>query len=103
MGLGHFGKTNNCPARQCGFAGPGKREAELRQAVASGVLLHVESARELRALADAAQALGRPARVALRINPDFELRGAGMHMGGGPKPFGIDASNRCVYSSRGLR
>jgi len=74
-----------------GFAGPGKREAELRQAVASGVLLHVESARELRALADAAQALGRPARVALRINPDFELRGAGMHMGGGPKPFGIDA------------
>ena len=77
--------------RSIGFAGPGKREAELRQAVASGVLLHVESARELRALADAAQALGRPARVALRINPDFELRGAGMHMGGGPKPFGIDA------------
>ena len=74
-----------------GFAGPGKREAELRQAVASGVLLHVESARELHLLADAAQALGRPARVALRINPDFELRGAGMHMGGGAKPFGVDA------------
>lgn len=74
-----------------GFAGPGKRDAELRQAVAAGVLLHVESPRELRVLADAAQALGRPARVALRINPDFELRGAGMHMGGGPKPFGIDA------------
>ncbi|WP_026435361.1 pyridoxal-dependent decarboxylase, exosortase A system-associated [Acidovorax sp. JHL-9] len=77
--------------RSIGFAGPGKRDAELRQAVAAGVLLHVESARELRVLADAAQALGRPARVALRINPDFELRGAGMHMGGGPKPFGIDA------------
>jgi len=74
-----------------GFAGPGKRAAELRQAVASGVLLHVESARELHLLADAAQALGRPARVALRINPDFELRGAGMHMGGGAKPFGVDA------------
>lgn len=74
-----------------GFAGPGKRMAELRQAVAAGALLHVESARELRTLADAAQALGRPARVALRINPDFELRGAGMHMGGGAKPFGIDA------------
>lgn len=77
--------------RSIGFAGPGKREAELRQAVASGVLLHVESARELRLLAEAAQALGRPARVALRINPDFELRGAGMHMGGGAKPFGVDA------------
>ena len=73
-----------------GFAGPGKRAAELRQAVASGVLLHVESARELQLLADAAQHLGRPARVALRVNPDFELRGAGMHMGGGAKPFGID-------------
>ena len=73
-----------------GFAGPGKRAAELRQAVASGVLLHVESARELQLLADAAQDLGRPARVALRVNPDFELRGAGMHMGGGAKPFGID-------------
>lgn len=77
--------------RTIGFAGPGKRDAELRQAVAAGVLLHVESARELEALAASAQALGRPARVALRINPDFELRGAGMHMGGGPKPFGIDA------------
>ena len=74
-----------------GFAGPGKREAELRQAVASGVLLHVESARELHLLADAAQSLGRGARVALRINPDFELRGAGMHMGGSAKPFGVDA------------
>lgn len=74
-----------------GFAGPGKRPAELRQAVASGVLLHVESARELQALAQLAQSLGMPARVALRINPDFELRGAGMRMGGGAKPFGIDA------------
>ena len=73
------------------FAGPGKGLSELRQAVASGVLLHVESPRELWALTDIAQSLGRPARVALRINPDFELRGAGMHMGGGPKPFGIDA------------
>lgn len=77
--------------RTIGFAGPGKRGAELRQAVAAGVLLHAESARELEVLAASAQALGRSARVALRINPDFELRGAGMHMGGGPKPFGIDA------------
>ncbi|NMM81179.1 pyridoxal-dependent decarboxylase, exosortase A system-associated [Acidovorax sp. SRB_14] len=78
-------------ARSIGFAGPGKRDGELRQAVASGVLLHVESVRELQVLADTAQALGRPARVALRVNPDFELRGAGMRMGGGAKPFGMDA------------
>ncbi len=72
------------------FAGPGKRDAELRQAVASRVLVNVESARELDVLAAAAQELGVPARVALRVNPDFELKGSGMKMGGGPKQFGID-------------
>jgi len=73
------------------FAGPGKRDAELRQAVAAGVLVNVESARELPVLAAASQALGLPARVALRVNPDFELKGSGMKMSGGPKQFGIDA------------
>jgi diaminopimelate decarboxylase len=28
--------------------------------------------------------------VALRVNPDFELKGSGMKMGGGPKQFGLD-------------
>jgi diaminopimelate decarboxylase len=73
------------------FAGPGKRDVELRQAVAAGVLVNVESARELPVLAHASQELGLPARVALRVNPDFELKGSGMKMGGGPKQFGIDA------------
>ncbi len=73
------------------FAGPGKRDIELRQAVASGVLVNVESARELPVLARASQDLGLPARVALRVNPDFELKGSGMKMSGGPKQFGIDA------------
>lgn len=73
------------------FAGPGKRDIELRQAVASGVLINVESARELPVLARASQDLGLPARVALRVNPDFELKGSGMKMSGGPKQFGIDA------------
>jgi diaminopimelate decarboxylase len=72
------------------FAGPGKRDAELRQAVAAGVLVNVESERELPVLARAAADLGCPARVAVRVNPDFELKGSGMKMGGGPKPFGVD-------------
>jgi diaminopimelate decarboxylase len=72
------------------FAGPGKRDPELHQAVASGVLVNVESRRELPVLAAASQALGLPARVALRVNPDFELKGSGMKMGGGPKQFGVD-------------
>jgi diaminopimelate decarboxylase len=72
------------------FAGPGKREAELRQAVAAGVLVNVESMREVLLLGPISQALGLPARVAVRVNPDFELKGSGMKMGGGPKQFGVD-------------
>jgi diaminopimelate decarboxylase len=74
------------------FAGPAKRDAELRQAVAAGVLINVESMRELGPLADASASLGLPARVAVRVNPDFELKGSGMKMGGGPKQFGVDAA-----------
>ncbi len=77
--------------RTVSFAGPGKREAELVQAVAAGVLVNLESHREVKLLAHASQRLGLPARVALRVNPDFDLRGAGMRMGGGAKPFGVDA------------
>ena len=77
-------------AAEVSFAGPGKRDAELRQAVAARVLVNVESARELPVLAQASQDLGLPARVAVRINPDFELKGSGMKMGGGPKQFGVD-------------
>ncbi|MBI3368168.1 MAG: pyridoxal-dependent decarboxylase, exosortase A system-associated [Burkholderiales bacterium] len=72
------------------FAGPGKRDVELRQAVAAGVLVNVESFRELPVLARASADLGLPARVAVRVNPDFELKHSGMRMGGGPKQFGVD-------------
>ena len=72
------------------FAGPGKRDAELRQAVASRVLINLESAREIAVLQAASLELGLPARVAVRVNPDFELKGSGMKMGGGPKQFGVD-------------
>ena len=59
------------------FAGPGKRDAELAQAVAAGVLVNLESAREIAVLAQASQRLGLPARVAVRVNPDFQLRDIG--------------------------
>jgi len=77
--------------QEVSFAGPGKRDAELRQAVAAGVLVNLESFREVGALAAFSQALGLPARVAVRVNPDFELKGSGMKMSGGPKQFGVDA------------
>jgi diaminopimelate decarboxylase len=73
------------------FAGPGKSEDALRQALAAGVLLNAESGREIDTLARLSDETGWPARVAVRVNPDFELRAAGMRMGGGAKPFGVDA------------
>lgn len=73
------------------FAGPGKSEAELEQAVDAGILLNVESFREIRLLAAIAARVAQPARVAVRVNPDFELKSSGMKMSGGPKQFGIDA------------
>lgn len=82
------------PAREISFAGPGKRQIELEQAVAAGVLINIESFREVTELASIANKLALPARVAVRVNPDFELKGSGMKMGGGPKQFGIDAE--CV-------
>ena len=80
-----------CDPREVSFAGPGKSEVELAQAVAAGVLVNVESPREVHLLAQASERLRRPARVAVRVNPDFELKSSGMKMGGGPKQFGIDA------------
>lgn len=79
------------PVHEISFAGPGKRDIELRQAVAAGVLVNVESPRELPVLAALQDELGLPARVAVRVNPDFELKGSGMKMSGGPKQFGVDA------------
>jgi diaminopimelate decarboxylase len=78
-------------AHEISFAGPCKSEVELAQAVASGILLNVESEREVPLLANISRRLGRPARVAVRVNPDYELKSSGMKMGGGPKQFGIDA------------
>lgn len=86
--LGNLGVD---PAR-VSFAGPGKRDQELAAAISAGVTLNLESAAEAeRALAIAAQ-IGIKARLAVRVNPDFELRGSGMKMGGGAKPFGVDAA-----------
>ncbi|WP_263771546.1 pyridoxal-dependent decarboxylase, exosortase A system-associated [Propionivibrio soli] len=79
------------PIGEVSFAGPGKRSEELRQAVAAGVLINVESFREVSELARCSEEVGVPARVAARVNPDFELKGSGMRMGGGPKQFGVDA------------
>jgi len=73
------------------FAGPGKGHCELRQAVAAGILINLESPREIGELAAISADTGCAARVAVRVNPDFELKSSGMKMGGGARQFGVDA------------
>lgn len=77
--------------RRISFAGPGKRTDELEQAIAAGVTLNLESEGEAARALDAAARLGITPRLAIRVNPDFDLKGSGMKMGGGAKQFGIDA------------
>jgi diaminopimelate decarboxylase len=79
------------PAGRISFAGPGKRDEELAAAVAAGVTLNLESEAEARRALAIAESAGHTPRLAIRVNRDFELRGSGMKMGGGAKPFGLDA------------
>jgi diaminopimelate decarboxylase len=72
------------------FAGPGKAPAEIRQAVASGIIVEVESATEIERVIRAGSDLGLTPSIAIRVNPDFAVKGSGMRMGGGPQQFGID-------------
>ncbi|MGH3704407.1 MAG: pyridoxal-dependent decarboxylase, exosortase A system-associated [Agromyces sp.] len=79
------------PADRVSFAGPGKTPAEIRRAVASGIIVEIESATEFGRVVAAGDELGIVPTVAVRVNPDFAVKGSGMRMGGGPQQFGIDA------------
>ncbi|MEM7779059.1 MAG: pyridoxal-dependent decarboxylase, exosortase A system-associated [Pseudomonadota bacterium] len=78
------------PAR-VSFAGPGKRDDELEAAIGAGVTLNCESEGEAERSLAIGQRIGKGPRIAIRVNPDFELKGSGMKMGGGAKQFGVDA------------
>lgn len=74
------------------FAGPGKRDRELEAAIAAGATLNLESAGEAERALSIASHLGMTPKLAVRVNPDFDLKGSGMKMGGGAKPFGVDSA-----------
>lgn len=78
-------------AEHVSFAGPGKRDRELEAAISAGVTLNLESEGEADRAVAIANKLGKTPRLAVRVNPDFDLKGSGMRMGGGAKPFGVDA------------
>lgn len=78
-------------AEHMSFAGPGKRDRELEAAIASGVTLNIESEGEAERALAISERLGKQAKLAVRVNPTFDLKGSGMKMGGGAKQFGVDA------------
>jgi diaminopimelate decarboxylase len=79
------------PTGKISFAGPGKTAAEIAQAVAAGVTIEMESVTEAKRVIQAGDLLGMRPRVAVRVNPDFQVKGSGMRLGGGPQQFGVDA------------
>lgn len=72
------------------FAGPGKGDEELREAIEYGIYsINVESLNEMKRVNDIAKDIGKVQRINFRINPDTELSGD-ITMGGGPMKFGFD-------------
>jgi diaminopimelate decarboxylase len=78
------------PADRISFAGPGKRDRELEFAIVQGATLNCESEGEAARAFAIGDQLGVAPKLAVRVNPSFDLKGSGMKMGGGAKPFGVD-------------
>ncbi|MBA3676378.1 MAG: pyridoxal-dependent decarboxylase, exosortase A system-associated [Sphingosinicella sp.] len=78
-------------ADRISFAGPGKRDSEMAAAMAEGITINLESEGEAqRAVAIGNSQSIRP-RLAVRVNPDFEIKGSAIRMSGGARPFGVDS------------
>ena len=82
------------------FAGPGKTDDELHAAISAGATLNCESEGEADRTLEIAGHVGKAPRIAIRVNPPFELKGSGMKMGGGAKPFGVDADKVAALARR---
>lgn len=88
------------PGLPISFAGPGKRDDALAAAIDAGVTINLESEGEAARALAVAERLGVTPRLAVRVNPDFELRGSGMRMGGRASPFGVDATRAGALAAR---
>ena len=90
-------------AEHISFAGPGKRDAELEAAIIAQITINLESDGEASRALAIADRLGITPKLAVRVNPDFSLKGSGMKMGGGAAAFGVDAENVVPLVNRLLR
>ena len=88
------------PAAAISFAGPGKRDDELGPTLLAGITINIESEGEAARALAMAETLDIVPRLAVRVNPDLELRGSGMRMGGRASPFGVDADRAAALAKR---
>jgi diaminopimelate decarboxylase len=72
------------------FAGPGKRDQELETAIRAGITVNLESEGEAERALAICRREGLSAKLAVRVNPPFGLKGSGQKMGGLPSQFGLD-------------
>lgn len=87
----YLARQAGVPAEKIIFVGPGKTEEELKYAIESNILsIVVESFSELDKINYISKQMNKKARVAVRINPKFEIANARIKMGGSAKQFGID-------------
>lgn len=76
------------------FAGPSKTFEDISMAVEMGIYaLNAESVGEIERINEIARSKKTVMDVELRINPEFEVAGAAVNMGGGSKKFGIDSES----------
>jgi diaminopimelate decarboxylase len=88
------------------FSGVGKTQLEIDAGLAAGILMfNVESAGELDVIESRAQALQKPARIAIRVNPDVEAHthpyvstGQIIHKFGVPKDEALELYRRATHS-----
>ena len=80
------------------FAGPGKSDREIAAALDARITINLESEGEAQRALAIAERSGITPRLAIRVNPDFELKGSGMRMGGGARPFGVDADRAAALA-----
>ncbi len=79
------------PPEKIIFAGPGKRDEELFQAIKCGIkVINVESFNELSRVNEIAKSLNCIQDVNIRVNPLFKIEESALQMGGDAQKFGID-------------
>ncbi|MEO6255727.1 MAG: alanine racemase [Sphingomicrobium sp.] len=72
------------------FSGPAKRDAEIEAAITAGVTINVDSESEVARVLELGGQIGTQPKMAVRVNPPFQINSEGDKIAGLASPFGID-------------